>query len=299
MTGRNSKRIISHRVVGVLIAVVTLTIGSCASKQPATTIQQTKVQETAPPIKIDYAWLDSVNLELYHCSRTHADGRRQGFYLVGEIHVYNNPTSRYADTLLAILKPGLFLSEGVDSSQIESEFFTKYSEVREEFFGQIGYGELGLSQLARARAIPVIALEQIDPATGIHAGVTESEKAGLELALKSFDLSASPQNAFAKQFVKSVLDNPEGFANGLMKTLSQFGVDTLMFLKMMENRPKSGIIDVRNELMTQAAVQYIVPENGCILIRFGMGHSEGMIEELGKFGCECEAQSLQAFLEGE
>lgn len=299
MTGRNSKQIISHMVVGVLIAVVTLTIGSCASKQTSTTIQQTKVQETAPPIKIDFAWLDSVNLELYRCSRTHSDGRRQGFYLVGEIHVYNKPTSRYADTLLAILQPRMFLSEGVDPSQPDSERLKEHSSARKEFFGKIGYNEPELSQLAKARGIPVVWLEQIDSTTWIHAGITESEKAALDHSTRLFDEGASPENALARQLVKAMLENPEGIYKGLMKTLSQFGADTLMFLKIMENQPKSGIIDVRNELMTQAAVQYIVPENGCILIRFGMGHSEGMIEELVKSNCECEAQSLQAFLEGE
>lgn len=300
MTNRKMSSVAVARNAAFFIICAALFIGSCASKKKSVAIQHSPTQETAPQIKIDYDWLDSVNLELYHCSRTHTDGRVQGFYLVGEIHVYNKPTSRYADTLLAILQPRIFLSEGVDSSQKDSELFKKYANIREEYFGPIGYGELELSRLAKARAIPVVWLEQIDSATGIHAGVTESEKAELELALTAFDISASPQNAFARQVMKSILDNPEGFAKGLMKTLSQFGVDTLIFLKMMENqsRSKSGIIDVRNELMTQAAVQYIVPENGCILIRFGMGHSEGMIEELGKYGCKCEAESLQAFLEG-
>ena len=299
MTGRNSKRIISHRVVDVLIAVVTLTIGSCASKQTSTSIQQTRVQETAPPVKIDYAWLDSVNLELYHCSRTHADGRRQGFYLVGELHVYNKPTSRYADTLLAILQPRTFLSEGVDSSQRNSEFFKEHSNARKEFFGEIGFDEPGLSKLAMARNIPVVWLEKIDSTTGIHAGITESEKERLEFAKRLFESGASPQGTLARQLMTSMLEDPEASYKTLMSMLAKFGVDTLMFIRMKEDQPKSGIVDVRNELMTQAAVQYIVPENGCILIRFGMGHSEGMIEELAKFNCECEAQSLQAFLEGE
>ncbi len=297
MTGRNTKRIISQKVAGILIAAVILTTGSCASKQTSTTIQRTPVQETAPPIKIDFAWLDSVNLELYRCSRTHSDGRRQGFYLVGEIHVYNKPTSRYADTLLAILQPRIFLSEGVDSSQRNSEFFKEHFGARKEFFGKIGFDEPELSKLAIAREIPVIWLEQIDSTTGIHAGITESEKEGLEFVKRLFESGASPQGTLARQLMKSMLEDPEASYKALMSMLSKFGVDTLMIPKMMEDQPKSGIVDVRNELMTQAAVQYLVPENGCILIRFGMGHSEGMIEELAKSNCECEAQSLQAFLE--
>ena len=234
---------------------------------------------------------------LHPCTRAPEDSRKHGFYLVGEIHVYNKPTSRYADTILAILQPRLFLSEGVDSSQKDNEFFKKYADVSDEFFGQIGYGELNLSQLARARSIPVIPLEQIDSATGIHAGITESEKAGLEVTFTALDASASPQNAVVKQMMKKFLDNPEGVYKGLMKMLSQHGVDTLAFQKRIEDQPRTGIIDVRNELMTQAAIEYIVPENGCILIRFGMGHTKVMIEELAKYHCECEPISLQAFLE--
>ncbi|MBK7090379.1 MAG: hypothetical protein IPH59_01450 [bacterium] len=295
MTANKSITPAISRIAVILAIFAVLALLSCATKQTSTPIQQAPVQSTVPQIAIDYAWLDSVNLELHHCTRTHQDGRKQGFYLVGEIHVYNKPTSRYADTLLAILQPRLFLSEGVDSSQ--KEVFKKHSDARRDFFGQIGYGEPELSRLAEAREIPVVWLEQIDSTTGIHAGITPSEKEGLEVATAVLGAPASPQNAVVKQMMKKFLDNPEGVYKGLMKMLSQFGVDTLAFQKRIEDQPRSGIIDVRNELMTQAAIEYIVPENGCILIRFGMGHTKGMIEELAKHDCECEPISLQAFLE--
>ncbi len=297
MTANKSNRTAVSRIAVILAISAVLALLSCATKQTSTPIQQAPVQSTVPQIAVDYAWLDSVNLELHHCTRAHEDGRKQGFYLVGEIHVYNKPTSRYADTLLAILQPRLFLSEGVDSSQKDNEFFKKYADVSDELFGKIGYGEPELSQLAAAREIPVIWLEQIDSTTGIHAGVTESEKTGLEFALTAFNAGSSTQNAFIRQMVKKPLDNPEGVHKGLMKVLSQYGVDTLAFQKRMDNQPPSGIIDVRNELMIEAAIKHIVPENGCVLIRFGLGHTEGMIEELAKHDCECEPISLQAFLE--
>ncbi|MGB5105783.1 MAG: hypothetical protein WBP29_08370 [Candidatus Zixiibacteriota bacterium] len=88
------------------------------------------------------------------------------------------------------------------------------------------------------------------------------------------------------KMIKKMMDDPEGMHGFFLKMLSQFGVDTLRFAKYLEKSgPKSGIITARNELMSAKAIQMIIPENGCILIRFGMGHSEGMIEELTKSDC--------------
>ncbi|MGB5105784.1 MAG: hypothetical protein WBP29_08375 [Candidatus Zixiibacteriota bacterium] len=180
MTSRKSNPLVGERVAIFLIIVAALAIGSCASNSSSGQIQRTQVKETTPAIAVDYAWLDSVHFELYQCSRTLAAGGSYTFYLVGEFHAYNEPTSRFADTLLARLQPGLFISEGADSTQPRSELMKNYSSTMKGLFSEIGYDQPELSRLAMVRNIPVLWLEQIDTATGVYAGVTESEAEGLE-----------------------------------------------------------------------------------------------------------------------
>ena len=294
MTGKKRNRLATIRVAQAILILAALTIASCASGPSPKSLQQTKA---AP---VNYAWLDSVNLELYQCSRALAGGGSHTFYLVGEVHVYNEPSSRFADSLLSRLQPGLFMSEGADSTQPRSQLMKDLSSSRKSFFGEIGYNKPELFRLAQARGIPVVWLEDIDTSTGLYTGVTKSEAKGLAASIPMMEKGSMMKSPMVMAMMKKMLDDPEGMYKSLMQMLSQMGMDTVTFKKMIEKQePESGIITKRNELMSTKAITYILPENGCILIRFGMGHSEGMIEQLKQSDCECEPQSLQAFLEGD
>ena len=294
MTGRKRNRLVAIRVVQSSLIIAAMAIASCSSGPSSQSLQKAKV---AP---VDYAWLDSVNLELYHCSRALAGGGSHTFYLVGEVHVYNEPSSRFADSLLARLQPGLFMSEGADSTQPRSQLMKDLSSSRKSFFGEIGYNKPELFRLAQARGIPVVWLEDIDTSTGLYTGVTKSEAKGLAASIPMMEKGSMMKSPMVMAMMKKMLDDPEGMYKSLMQMLSQMGMDTVTFKRLIEKQePESGIITKRNELMSTKAITYILPENGCILIRFGMGHSEGMIEQLKQSDCECEPQSLQAFLEGD
>jgi hypothetical protein len=294
--GSFTKLAVNWEVV-LLVVLVNLVIASSVSSQSSQSIQQTTSAATAPAVSVDYAWLVSVNLQLFRCSRALADGSSYTFYLVGEVHGYNEPSSRFADTLLARLQPGLFMSEGAGSSQPYGELMKDYSATMKGFLGKIGYNEPGLSRLAKARGIPVVWLEKVDTSTGLYAGITESEKGMLTSIVAAFSQGGLADNKKTQQMVKKLLDDPEDSSQKLMSMMQKLGVDTTMLTNFKP--PRSGIVDTRNELMAAEAIKYLLPEYGCVLIRFGMEHSEGMIEELAKSGCECEEQSLQAFLEGD
>ncbi len=294
MTGRKRNRLAAIRVVKAILILTALAVPSCASGPSPESLQQTKV---AP---VDYAWLDSVNLELYQCSRALAGGGSHTFYLVGEVHVYNEPSSRFADSLLSRLQPGLFMSEGADSTQPRSKLLEDYSKTMRATYDPLGYNKPELFRLAQARGIPVVWLEKMDTTTGVYAGVTKSEARGLEAIVSAQQFNAVTKNPMAMGMFKKMLDDPEGTYKSMIKMFTQMGIDSMLVKKMLAIDPsKSGIIGKRNELMAAKAIPFISPEYGCILIRFGMGHSEGIIEELAKSDCVCEPQSLQAFLEGD
>jgi hypothetical protein len=294
--GSFTKLAVNWEVV-LLVVLINLVIASSVSSQSSQPVQQTTSVATVPAVSVDYAWLDSVNLQLFRCSRALADGSSYTFYLVGEVHGYNEPSSRFADTLLARLQPGLFMSEGADSSQPYGKLMKDYSAVTKGFLSKIGYNNPGLSRLAKARNIPIVWLEEVDTSTGLYAGITESDRGMLASLVAALSKGGPADNKKTQQMVKKLLDDPEGSSRMFMTMMQKLGIDTMM-LKNFEP-PQSGILDTRNELMSAKAIRYIVPEYGCVLIRFGMAHSEGMIEELAKSGCECEEQSLQAFLEGD
>jgi hypothetical protein len=297
MTIRSFTKLAGDRVVIFLVAVVTLAIAASASSQSSQSVQQTTSIAIAPDIPVDYAWLDSVHLQLFRCSRALVDGGTYAFYLVGEMHAYNEPTSRFADTLLTRLQPGLFMSEGADSSQPRSKLMKDYSTTMKGFFGKIGYNEPELSRLAKARNIPVLGLEEVDTSTGLYAGITKSEKRQLASTVAALGGGGTAENKMIQQMIQKLFNDPEGTIKMLTTMMQKMGVDTTMLKNFKP--PRSGILDTRNKLMSAKAIKYILPEYGCVLIRFGMGHSEGMIEELAKSGCGCEEQSLQAFLEGD
>jgi hypothetical protein len=283
------------RIALCVVTLFSVMIGSCAAVHESARPQQSQIRAEAPAVKPDYAWLDSVSFELYRCKRTHADGSVQAFYMVGEVHFYSAPTSRYADSLLARLQPTLLLSEGSDSSLGRSDFMRKFSTTMRGLENDIGRAEPELYRLARARGIPVVFLEVIDSSTGTYAGVTKSEKAGLEMMVSALERSKQSENNLMLKMMKFMLDNPEKVQQMVAGMLQANGFDTLGIERTM--LPKSGIVDARNVLISEKAIQYILPENGCILIRFGMGHAEGMIEQLKGSNCDCEARSLQEFLE--
>lgn len=289
--GRPAQR----RIVLCVVTMLTATIGACAARHESGKIQQTQTAEAVPTVKFDYSWLDSVSFDLYRCKRTHTDGSVQAFYMVGEVHIYNEPTSRYADSLLARLQPGLLLSEGSDSTLGRSDFMMRFSLAMRDLKGAIGRGEPELSRLARTRGIPVVFLEVLDSSTGVYTGVTPSEKAMLELVVASIENSNKAENNPVQRMMKYMLEHPEKMRELMQGMLEMYGIDTSSIKGL--GLPQTGIIDTRNSLMSNRALEYIVPEYGCILIRFGMGHSDGMIEQLKAHNCDCEAQSLQEFLE--
>ena len=282
-------------VAFILIVLCPAAITSCSSSNTTHNIQTTNVSESNFITKPDYAWLDSVSFEMYRCKRFFADGSELAFYLVGEVHAYNQPTSRFADSLLARLQPGQFLSEGSDPSLGRSEFMQRFSTNMRSLESDIGRAEPELYRLALAREIPVVFLEVIDSSTGTYAGVTKSEKAGLELLVSALEQSKQSNGNLMTRMMKFMLDNPEKSQQMMMTMLQANGIDTLALAQMMF--PRSGIVDVRNEIMADKAIQYIVPGAGCVLIRFGKGHSKGMIEQLKDHDCDCEEQSLQEFLD--
>lgn len=278
-----------------LLVLFSTMIGSCAAKHTAAKVQVAAVENTTPLIKPDYAWLDSVTFELYRCKRFFIDGTELAFYLVGEFHAYNAPTSRFADSLLARLQPGLFLSEGVGPGVERAEVMKRYAETMKKLFKALGRSEPELYQLAKARSIPVVFLEGVDTTTGINAGVTKKEQALLAAFTTILDQLDTTQNSPMLMGMKMMLDNPEKSHKLMVSMLHSLGMDTLTARPY--KLPESGIIDARNVLMSEKAIQYIMPEYGCILIRFGMGHSEGMIEQLSANNCDCEPRSLREFLE--
>lgn len=256
--------------------------------------------ETPKPIGVTdslaLAWTDSVDLVLYRCTRSFVNDVSWSFYLMGEFHAYNAPSSRSADSVLARLQPALVLSEGAGDAANSSELMLRYGTAMRGLFGDIGYNEVELSRLAALRGIPVVWLEQMDTTTGVYYGTTAAEKRGLEQLIQVMETQNRQAKPRTRQLMKLFLENPEQVHRWLMSAMVKAGIDTARLQNM--EQPESGIIDTRNQIMTARAIEYLTPSSGCVLIRFGDGHSDGMIEELGQHECTCEGISLRDFLMG-
>lgn len=284
----------------LLIACASMTVASSVLNTPGDDSQEPFGLHFSNVPQENYAWLDSVKLWLYRCARDFDDGTTITFYLVGEVHLYNSPASRFADTLLERLRPGLFLTEGADTA-ISSEFRSKLSALMREIGERIDHDQPGLGKLASDRGIPIVPLEEIDESTGAYIGISESEKVSLEQAIIMFNLAVRDKRF--KRIVQTMLDDPKKFSAVATALFQQSGLDSSTWAlpqvaaSWVSFDPKSGIIDKRNEAMTATAIEYISPENGCILVRVGAAHVAGIIEGLSQHGCGCKYVPLREFLD--
>ncbi len=294
MTDDPLKKLISALIRLTLVTLVSLAVASCAVHNSLQSIQQQQVWNPPALTRADSAWIDSVHFELYHCNRDLGTDSSYGFYLVGEMHVYNEATSRFADTLLARLQPGLFLSEGSNPKDSATQFNREYGKAMRKLLSGTGYDAPELSHLAKARGIPVVWLEKVDSSTGIYEGITPAEKNDLEFGFNSVLNSNKKMNRQTRKFVKFFLDHSKEIGQVVSAILDSTGLDSA-FSQLAESHT-SGIIDTRNRIMSMRAAEYLQPENGCVLIRFGMGHSQGMIEDLKKYDCDCEFVPLAEWL---
>ncbi len=265
------------------------TIASCASSHTQNSFQRPVRWEPQPLSQQDSLWLDSVTLDLFHCTKKLDNGGSYGFFLVGEVHLYNSSTSRFADSLLALMQPGHFLSEGAKFSGDTTEMDRNFLKLR-EFAGEHGLNEPELSKLAELRGIPVVFLERRDSVTGTYEGVTPDESVALEASLKAFNRVEGRPSRIMRNLMLQMMEDPEKLFGQVLKMMEAFGIDstTLMNIEV----PRSGIIDTRNEIMASRALPFVDPDSGCTLIRFGKAHVQGMIELLKNNECDCEPVSL-------
>ena len=250
------------------------------------------------------------------------EGKKYEFYLLSEVHLYNYSSSINVKNLIEQKNISLLLSEGVDLGQeyYRGEEKVEFREVLESILNEkswkniceemIGatYAVILLggnyfhdepSEICYKKNIPVIFLEK--PVFREYEKNREEESN----SIKNKDVKDFKDFPDEGKEKETFLDGREGVGNFSYAVLGATGIMSVLcapqmyFLSSsgryfpMKNLNKlfpleilfKGIIDERNKLMTEEAFNQIKENSKDIcLIRIGIAHQRGVIEELKKYG---------------